>query len=268
MIVAMQKSPSVFMRLLAFIINPIYKGFSAIGEISHMFLNTLLRFHYAWNNRDLVIKQLIAIGVSTLPLVAVTSIFTGMVAAVQSEYNFRDLIPDQYVGTAACKMIIIELGPILTSLVMAGRVGSALAAELGSMKEKEELAAMEALDLDIYRYLAMPRLISYMVMLPVLAIICSFLALLGGWIVCVLALDINSYTYMSGIKLYFETSDLMSSLFKSFVFGIIICMLGFYHGMHAGSGAKGVGAATMNTVVSACVCLLVFDFLIAIIAFN
>jgi phospholipid/cholesterol/gamma-HCH transport system permease protein len=267
--IVLQKSPNPVIRLVGrVILSPPYNGFRAIGEITWLFMMSLQQFKYAWVNRDLVLKQMIAIGVSTLPLVAITSIFTGMVAAVQSEYNFRDLIPDRYVGTATCKMVVIELGPILTALVMAGRVGSALAAEIGSMKEKEELSAMSVLNLNPFRYLAMPRLISYMVMMPALTIISIFIALVGGWIVSVIGLDINTYTYVTGLKFYFISSDLYASVFKAFVFGILICLLGYYHGLHAGSGAKGVGGATMKTVVSSSVALLVFDLIIAIAIFR
>lgn len=254
--------------VVASLTRPWFYGIEAIGELVYILGQTLLRFKYLYANRDLVVKEMMAVGVSTLPLVAVTSLFTGMVAAVQSEYNFRGLVPDVYVGTATCKMVIIELGPILTALVMAGRVGTALAAELGSMKEKEELAAMEALNLDFYRYVAMPRLFAYITMLPSLSIIASFLALIGGWIICVLSLDINTYTYVMGLKTYFISSNLWVAVVKSVFFGACICVLGLYHGVNAGAGAKGVGAATMKTVVSACVGILVLDFLIAVVAFN
>lgn len=261
-------SPNAFVRYLMWLFRPAINGIATVGELAYIFFATLKRIPMLWANRDLVIKQMISIGVSTLPLVFVTSLFTGMVAAVQAEYNFRDLVPDKFVGTATCKMIVIELGPILTGLVMAGRVGSALAAEIGSMKEKEELSAMTVLDLDPLRYLTMPRLVSYMVMLPALSILSIFIAIIGGWIAAVLGLDINTYTYVTGLKLYFIPTDLYAGILKAFVFGIIICLLGYYHGLNSGSGAKGVGAATMKAVVSSCVSLLVFDFIIALLVFR
>ena len=243
-------------------------GIIAIGEVAVLFFATLKRLPFLPKVMNLTIRQMISIGVSSLPLLFVTSIFTGMVATVQAQFQFRNLVPDKFVGTAACKMILIELGPILTALVMAGRVGSALAAEIGTMKEKEELAAYEVLGLDSMRYLALPRFVAFFVMLPALSVISNCLALIGGWIVCVLALDITSYTYYTGMQYMFDIRDLFSGVLKSFVFGTLIYLLGYYCGLKAGAGAKGVGFATMNVVVSSCVSILIFDLIVAMLIFN
>ena len=240
----------------------------AVGEIFWLLFQVIIRVPLVRKNPGLTIRQMISVGVSSIPLLFITSLFTGAVAAVQSEYQFRNFIPDKFIGTAVSKMVLIELGPILTALVLAGRVGSALAAEIGSMKGKEELSAFEALNLDPLRYLALPRFIAFFFMVPCLSILSSFLAIIGGWIVCVLALDITTYTYYTGLQYMFQGMDLISGIIKSFIFGVIIFLLGYYHGLNAGNGAKGVGLATMKTVVSACVSLLIFDFLIAIIMFS
>jgi len=243
-------------------------GISAVGEVFILLLSTLKRLPYLPRVMDLTIRQMISIGVSSLPLLFVTSIFTGMVATVQAQYQFRNLVPDKFVGTAACKMILIELGPILTALVLAGRVGSALAAEIGTMKEKEELAAYEALGLDPLRYLALPRFVAFFVMLPALSVISNCLALIGGWLVCILALDITSYTYYTGMQYMFDIRDLFSGVIKSFVFGTLIYLLGYHCGLKAGAGAKGVGLAAMNVVVSSCVSILIFDLIVAMLIFS
>lgn len=260
---------------MALILNPLIflgrilvDGIASVGEIVVLFLATLKRLPYLPKVMNLAVKQMVSIGVSSLPLLFVTSIFTGMVATVQAEFQFRNLVPDKFVGTAACKMILIELGPILTALVMAGRVGSALAAEIGSMKEKEELAAYEVLGLDPLRYLGLPRFIAFFTMVPALSVISNGLALIGGWIVSVLALDITTYTYYTGMQYMFDPMDLFSGIIKSFAFGTIIYLLGYHHGQNAGSGAKGVGIATMKVVVSACVMILIFDLFIAMILFR
>jgi phospholipid/cholesterol/gamma-HCH transport system permease protein len=242
-------------------------GIEGVGEIFILFYEIVKRFPYFFKNPMLTVQQMINIGVSSIPLIFVTSMFTGMVAAVQSEYQFRDLVPDKFIGTACSKMIIIELAPVLTALVMAGRVGSALAAEIASMKEKEEIDAMRILDLDPLRYLAMPRLITFMLMVPVLTVFSMFLAIIGGWIVSVLSLGLTNYTYLNGLTYLFEPWDVFAGLIKSFFFGIIVCLLGYNHGQNADHGAKGVGLATMKVVVSSCVGILIFDFLIAILLF-
>jgi phospholipid/cholesterol/gamma-HCH transport system permease protein len=244
------------------------EGLMAVGEIAWLLIQVIRRVPLVRKNPDLTFRQMIAIGVSSIPLLFITSLFTGAVAAVQAEYQFRNFIPDKFIGTAISKMVLIELGPILTALVLAGRVGSALAAEIGSMKGKEELSAFEVLNLDALRYLALPRFIAFVVMVPCLSILSSFLAIIGGWFVCVIALDITTYTYYTGLQYLFQNMDLFSGIIKSIAFGIIIFLLGYYHGLNAGKGAKGVGVATMKTVVSACVSLLIFDFFIALLMFR
>jgi phospholipid/cholesterol/gamma-HCH transport system permease protein len=246
----------------------IREGVHGVGEIAWILFQVIIRIPLVRKNPGLTIRQMISVGVSSIPLLFITSLFTGAVAAVQAEYQFSNFIPDKFIGTAIAKMVLIELGPMLTALVLAGRVGSALAAEIGSMKGKEELSAFECLNLDPFRYLALPRFLAFLVMVPCLTILSSFLGIIGGWIVCVIALDISSYTYYTGLQYLFQNMDLFSGIIKSVVFGVVIFLLGYYHGLNAGEGAKGVGLATKSTVVSACVSLLIFDFLIALLMFN
>ena len=258
----------ILLRPVQFIGKLVVSGISSVGETIMILLCTLKTLPHAYKHPNLIVKQMVDIGVSSIPLLFVTSIFTGMVATVQAEFQFRDLVADKFVGTATCKMVLIELGPILTALVLAGRVGSALAAEIGSMREKEELDAYTVLGLDTYRYLAMPRFLAFFIMVPCLTVISNCLALIGGWIVCVLALDITTYTYYTGMQYLFNSMDLFAGVIKSFVFGTIIFVLGYYHGLNAGAGAKGVGLATMNVVVASCLMILIADFFMAAILFQ
>ncbi len=244
-----------------------YSGIVGIGEVLYLLLATLKRFPYFFKNPTMTITQMINIGVSSIPLLFVTSVFSGMVAAVQVEYQFRGFVSDGFIGTGVCKMVIIELGPMLTAIVMSGRVGSALAAEMGSMKEKEELDAMVVLNLDPLRYLAMPRLIAFIVMMPCLTLISIYIALVGGWLVGVLGLEMTTYTYLSGLTKFFMPMDVAAALIKAVTFGTIIFLMGYYQGTHAGAGAKGVGQATMKVVVSSSVLILIFDFIIAMVMF-
>src|SRR5574344_390239 len=217
-------------------------GIENTGEVCYILFRTVRVLPYARKNFDLIVKQMISIGVSSVPLLFVTSIFTGMVATIQAEFQFRN--------------------------VLAGRVGSALAAEIASMREKEEFDAYLVLGLDPYRYLAMPRFVAFFTMIPCLTIISNGLALLGGWIVCVLALDITTYSYYTGMQYLFNPMDLFSGIIKSFVFGVTIFLLGYYHGLHATAGAKGVGLATKNVVVSSCLMILILDLAVAAIIFR
>ena len=237
----------------------VVNGISSVGELCCILYWTLRQVPYVFRTWGLVLKQMVSIGVSSMPLLFVTSIFTGMVATVQASFQFRGLVADKWVGTAACKMVLIELGPLLTALVLAGRVCSALAAEVASMREKEELDAHEVLGLDPYRFLAMPRFVAFFTMVPCLTIISNCLALIGGWIVAVLALDISSYTFYTGMQYLFNPMDLFGGAIKSFVFGVVIFLLGWFHGINAAPGARGVGLATKDAVVSCCLMILILD---------
>ena len=257
----------LIMRPVAWVGKVIVGAISSIGECLCILFSTVLRFRYLHKNPALLVKEMVSIGVSSLPLLFVTSVFTGMVATVMAEFEIHNLVSDKFVGTAACKMILIELGPLLTAIVLSGRVGSAVAAEIGSMKEKEELSAYTVLGLDTYRYLAMPRYVAFLTMIPCLTAISNALALIGGWIVCVLALDITTYTYYTGMQYLFDNMDLWSGMIKSIVFGTIIFVLAYYNGINSKAGAHGVGLATMNVVVSSCLMILVADFVLDAIMF-
>ncbi len=258
----------VFLAPLNFIGRIVVTGISGVGELCCVLGLTIKQIPHVFQNWGLVLKQMVSIGVTSVPLLFVTSIFTGMVATVQASFQFRGLVADKWVGTAACKMVLIELGPLLTALVLAGRVGSALAAEIASMREKEELDAHEVLGLNPYRYLAMPRFVAFFIMVPCLTVISNCLALIGGWVVAVLALDISSYTFYTGMQYLFNPMDLFGGVFKSFVFGVIIFLLGWFHGVNAAPGARGVGMATKDCVVSCCLMILILDLAVDAILFQ
>ncbi len=223
----------------------------------------LARIPGAFRNPTEVMKQAMQLGVSSMPLIFVTSLFVGMVAAVSAKYQFRDMVPLKYLGLMVTKLVLLELGPVITALVMSGRIGSSIAAQIATMKEKEEIDAMEVLGLDPLRHLAAPRILVGVLAMPVLTTISCFLSVVGGWGVCVIGLGITSYTFLSGTRLFFSPYDVFVCLIKAFVFGLLVSLLGYYHGIKASGGAKGVGEATMKSVVSSSVMILLFDFLIA-----
>lgn len=256
-----------FLRLLGLIRESLESKIAQIGEVILLLLRILRRIPWFFTNPSLTLEQLVRIGVSSLPLVMVISFFIGAVSAVQAEYQFRGFVPANYLGTAVCKLVIIESGPVLTALVLAGRVGSAIAAQIGTMKEKEELDAMTVLDLDPLRYLALPRLLSGIVAFPLLVIISDALSIFGGWIITNLVLNVTTATYVFGLRFLFQPYDVFISMVKAMVFGGIVVLMGYYHGLSAGSGAKGVGQASMKSVVSSCMLILIVDFLIVYIAY-
>jgi phospholipid/cholesterol/gamma-HCH transport system permease protein len=211
--------------------------------------------------------QMYLLGVGSLPLVVITSCFTGGVAASQAAYQFSNIVPKTYLGMAVCKAVVIELGPVLTALVLAGRIGAGIAAELGTMKTNEQIDALECLSLNPTFYLVVPRVVAGILMFLVLTVVTDFVALLGAWFVSVQFLGVTSYTFTSSLRLFFNPSDVFAGLFKSAVFGGIVTLMGCYHGFHTEGGAEGVGKATMKAVVSSVVLVLIFDFVIAALIF-
>jgi phospholipid/cholesterol/gamma-HCH transport system permease protein len=232
------------------------------GRSVRLWLELLRRLPFAARDRRLLIAQIVRTGVTSLPLVLVISVFIGAVTAVQAQYQFHGLIPSNYLGTAVAKFVIIESGPVLTALVLAGRVGASIAAEIAAMKEKEELDAMTALDLDPLRYLALPRVLAGFVAVPLLVVISCLCAIAGGWLVARVSFGITTETYVQGARFLFSGYDVMVALIKSLCFGGVVTFTGFHAGLRAAPGARGTGQAAMQAVVAACVWILVLDFVI------
>jgi len=237
---------------------------SSLGEMFVLTFKIFWIFPWMFTRRGriLAVRQMMDLGVASLPLIFITALFIGMVAAVSAKYQFQNFVPLRYLGTAVTQMVFLELGPVLTALVMSGRIGSSIAAQIGTMKEKEEVDALRVLDLDPLRYLAAPRVLAGLVMMPTLTILACFLALSGAWVVAVGSLGVTAFTMLSGMRLFFRSYIILVCLVKGTCFGVLISVLGYYHGIKSAGGARGVGEATMKSVVSSSVMILMFDFLI------
>jgi len=212
--------------------------------------------------------QMEQIGIGSIPLVLVTSVFVGAVAAVQAAYQFQDYVPMRFLGTVVGKSVILELGPVLTALVVGGRVSASIAAELGTMKVTEQIDAMEILAIDPVRYLVLPRMVAAVIMLPVLTIFSDFLAILGGMVVANLSIGVSVATFTEGLRLFFYVEDVISGLLKTVTFGAIIALMGCYNGFRTHGGAEGVGRATMHAVVSSCLLILITNYFLATVLFR
>jgi len=219
------------------------------------------------NMRNTLI-QMERIGIGSIPLVLVTSLFVGAVTSIQAAYQFHGYVPLMYLGTVVGKSVILELGPVLTALVVGGRVSASIAAELGTMKVTEQLDAMEMIAIDPVEFLVLPRLVAATIMLPVLTIFSDLLAILGGMVVANISIGVSFNTFASGLKLLFRYQDLVGGLMKTFVFGLIIAHMGCYHGFVTRGGAEGVGRATMRAVVSSCLLILISNYLLASLIFR
>ncbi len=230
-----------------------------------------LRFTWElfWNlprvfrNFHLTVEQMYLMGITSIPLVGLTSVFSGAVAAWQAAYNFAGYVPLSYVGTAVGKSVMLEVGPVLTAIVVTGRVGAAMTAELGTMAVTEQLDAMRCLDLNPFRFLLAPRLLAGMIMLPLLTIFSTFVAIVGALVVVMVFKGLSAAAFFSGVRLFYTDWDLFIGLLKAFVFGIWIALFGCFFGYHSTQGAEGVGRSTMAAVVASNVAVLVSGFLLS-----
>ena len=239
-----------------------------VGEIFILLGDVLRETPAGARKVGLLVAQMSHIGVGSMPLTVIVALFTGAVAAVQASYQFRDYVPMIYLGTVIGKSVVIELGPVLTALVVGGRVGASIAAELGTMRVTEQIDAMETMGISPVRFLVVPRVLAALIMLPMLTIFADVVAILGGYLVATLTLDVTSHTFVSGLKLYFKPQDVFSGLIKAFAFGGIIAMMGCYYGLRSEGGAEGVGLATTKAVVASCLMILIVDYLLASFLFR
>ena len=242
--------------------------FAEIGRIAILMFDTLRMLLPALRRPRLIIDEMYAIGVQSLPLVFIVSLFTGAVAAVQAAYQFSSIVPLKFIGSVILRSVIIELGPVLTALIVGGRVGAAIAAQLGTMRVTEQIDALEAMAINPVRYLVVPRVVAALIMLPVLTMIANIVAVFGGYVVATTSIGVSTHTYVAGLQNFFYLRDLMSGLIKAFVFGGIIGWMGCYHGFRTEGGAEGVGQATTRAVVSSCVLVLISDYVLAHVLFR
>ncbi|HEV2748130.1 MAG TPA: ABC transporter permease [Allosphingosinicella sp.] len=260
-------------------LDPVMAAFAAIGAAAIALFATIGRVTlFAWQAlvRALLppyyplrlLEQLLHLGWYSLPVVGLTAIFTGAALAQQiyvggSRFNAQSTVPAIVVIG-----IVRELGPVLVGLMMAGRVSSAMAAEIGTMRVTEQLDALATLSTDPYRFLIAPRLIAAVIALPLLVLVANVIGVLGGFILAVYKLGFNAAAYLETSRRYLEADDLVMSLVKAAVFGFFIALMGCYHGFRSHGGAAGVGKATTNAVVSAFILILLSNLLITVAAFG
>ena len=210
----------------------------------------------------LILRQMIEIGYYSLPVVGLTAIFTGMVLALQSYTGFARFSAESAIPQVVVVSITRELGPVLAGLMVAGRIGAAMAAEIGTMRVTEQIDALTTLATNPFKYLVAPRLIAGVVTLPMLVLVADIIGVFGGYLVSIYKLGFNASSYMTNTIDVLETQDVVSGLVKAAVFGFLITLMGCYNGYHSRGGAQGVGAATTNAVVSASILILISNYLI------
>lgn len=239
---------------------------SSIGEAATLAGQTaywISRGAVDWRNTTM---QMVEIGWRSSPVIALTSLFTGMVLALQTGASSRNIFNEPvYIGTVVGFSLVKELGPVLTSIVVSGRVGAAIAAELGTMKVTEQIDALYTLGTNPVRYLSVPRFIACITMVPLLTVISNIIGILGGLLITVYNWHIPSTVYWEDIFNYMDTYSLFHGLIKSVIFGAIIVTISCYKGFNCEGGAEGVGKATTSAVMVSMVLILISDYFLSAI---
>lgn len=209
-----------------------------------------------------LLRQMVEIGYYSLPVVGLTAIFSGMVLALQSHTGFARFSAEGAVATIVVISMTRELGPVLAGLMVAGRIGAAMAAEIGTMRVTEQIDALTTLSTNPFKYLIAPRLLAGLLMLPCLVLVADVVGVFGGYLIGTYKLGFNPANYISRTWEFLEPMDVISGLVKASVFGFLIALMGCYNGYQSRGGAQGVGQATRNAVVTASILILVSNYLI------
>lgn len=213
-------------------------------------------------------QQMLRIGYFSLPVVGLTAIFTGAVLALQIYVGGSRFNAEGFVAQVVVISMVRELGPVLAALMLAGRVSSAIAAEIGTMRVTEQIDALTTLATNPFKYLVAPRLIAATLTLPLLVLVADIIGVMGGFLAATQRLSMNAGVYMKSTMDVLELQDVTSGLTKAAVFGFLIALMGCYHGYNSKGGAQGVGAATTDAVVSASILILLFNYIMTDFLFS
>ena len=264
----MKSLVNFFIFLPSLIGKYIYHFFDSLGYFAVFFLDCIKscltpKFYF-----NLFYHQIIKIGFNSLPVVGLTAIFTGMVLALQSYTGFSRFSAESAIPNVVVLSITRELSPVLAGLMVAGRSGAAIAAEIGTMKVTEQIDALKTLSTNPLNYLVAPRILAGVLSLPFLVFIGDIIGVLGGYTICVHVLNFNPDVYLLNTYSFVQFIDVFSGLVKASVFGLIITFMGCYHGFHAKGGAQGVGLATTYSVVSSSILILFLNYILTSLFFK
>lgn len=236
------------------------RTFLYVGGLTDLAMQTMSQIRRGAVERPLLIQQFEQIGVRSLSIVFITSAFIGMVLALQTAYALEDFGGKLFVGTIVSLSLVRELAPVLMSLMVGGRVGAGMTAELGTMKVTEQIDALRALATNPVRKLVVPRVVATTIMFPLLTIISICFGIIGGGIIAVANLNLSANYYLRSVIETVKYNDLASGIGKTFFFGFAIALVACYNGLRTSGGADGVGRATTTTVVTGAITVLIMDF--------
>ncbi|HOH98730.1 MAG TPA: ABC transporter permease [Candidatus Cloacimonadota bacterium] len=241
---------------------------AGIGEYTLFVGRSCSAITAVFRRRQEFIIQFRRIGFDSLLLITLTAAFTGLVTALQAVYQSKGYIPQNLLSVLISKSTMVELAPVLTALVLTGKVGAAMAAEIGTMKVSEQIDALHSMNISAHQFLYMPRILAGLIAFPLITIYANTIGILCAWYFSYLRYSLHSHTFFNSMRSYFEPFDLWSGLIKSIVFGFFITSLACFHGDRTYGGAEGVGRSTTRTVVQSSVAILIMDFIVAWVLFG
>jgi phospholipid/cholesterol/gamma-HCH transport system permease protein len=237
----------------------------AVGRVGHFVLDMVRAVPDVGTWAGPAVVQMRRIGVDSLPVALFIAAFTGVVLALQASYTFTGAVPLYFVGTLVGKTMMLELGPVLAGLALAGRVGASMAAELGTMRVTEQVDALETLAYDPHSFLVFPRVLAGTTMFPVIVSFAVATGIVTGWLTSLALLDLSTPEFLKGLKIFYRFKDVWFGLFKSATFGCTIALVGCFVGLGVRGGAEGVGRGTMRAVVYSAILILVLDAFWAVV---
>jgi phospholipid/cholesterol/gamma-HCH transport system permease protein len=242
--------------------------FSFIGDFSTFLIRSIIVPWKFKTTKWRILQQVYSIGIGSLPIIIVIAVFTGLVSTVQTSYQIIGSVPRYIIGTTIGRMVMIELGPILTALMVSGRCASSMAAEIGTMRVTEQIDALETMAIDPYRFLNLPRIVATFISVPILTIIAELVALGSGAFYANHFLNIPFSVFNYGLTHFFYARDFFGGLIKALFFAVVIAAAGCYFGFNVKGGAKEVGRAATYAVVTSSIGILLFDFMVALVIFG
>ncbi len=254
-------------KVLSFFGRPLVNIVEVAGHMALLFYSTIKLVFKKPFRTKLLLKQIEFIGANSMSVIILTGSFTGMVFAFQSYIGFHKFGADQLVGTVVALAMARELGPVLSAIMVAARAGSAITAEIGTMKVTEQVDALNAMAVDPVHYLFVPRILAGLIVMPMLNAVTVFFGIVGGYLVSIKVLGINKTLYLDYMYTYIDFEDFANGMIKSVVFGGVVTLVGCYKGFMTRGGAEGVGRATTESVVMACVLILIFDYILTAFMF-
>jgi phospholipid/cholesterol/gamma-HCH transport system permease protein len=251
-----------FINFLRALGKPLVNFISRLGQLSTFIAQAVYNCVTPPFYPKLLIKQLVEIGFYSLPVVALTTVFAGMVIALQTYTGFSSYGAEGAIASVVLIAVTRELAPVFSGLMVAGRVGAAMAAEIGTMRVTEQIDALSTLSTNPYKYLVTPRLLAGIIIVPALVMVGDVIGIFGGYVVAIYQLNFNPANYINTTINELESADIIIGLVKGAVFGFIISLMGCYNGYKSKGGAQGVGDATTNAVVASSILILIFNYII------